>query len=220
MSITLDFSGDPHIGVFSRVIHDLAIVPPEAPPSFRTAIHEELGAEVVVTTLQDSSIIGALLTGNRKGMVVSGLSTDRERRVLEEYGEVFPLEGSMTASGNVILATDSFVGVHPDMEPEVIRELGVFLGAPVHRMSLAGIKTVGMAAVATDRGILIHPRSTPQELEELEKESGLPVGRGSVNMGSGLVGTGLLANERGYLAGFESSGYELGRIEEVFGFLE
>jgi translation initiation factor 6 len=39
-------------------------------------------------------------------------------------------------------------------------------------------------------------------------------------MGSGLVGTGLLANRNGYLAGTGTSGYELGRIEDIFGFLE
>jgi translation initiation factor 6 len=39
-------------------------------------------------------------------------------------------------------------------------------------------------------------------------------------MGGALVGTGLLVNEKGYLAGNATSGFELGRIEDVFGFLE
>jgi translation initiation factor 6 len=39
-------------------------------------------------------------------------------------------------------------------------------------------------------------------------------------MGSGLLGTGLIANRNGYLAGIATSGFELGRIEDVFGFLE
>ncbi|HPM62781.1 MAG TPA: translation initiation factor 6, partial [Methanoregulaceae archaeon] len=47
-----------------------------------------------------------------------------------------------------------------------------------------------------------------------------PIGTGSVNMGSGLVGTGLIANARGYVAGLETTGFELGRIEDIFGFLE
>jgi translation initiation factor 6 len=34
------------------------------------------------------------------------------------------------------------------------------------------------------------------------------------------VGTGLLANSKGYVAGSVTTGFELGRIEEVFGFLE
>ncbi|OYV09323.1 MAG: translation initiation factor 6 [Methanosaeta sp. NSP1] len=48
---------------------------------------------------------------------------------------------------------------------------------------------------------------------------GLPIDVGTVNMGSPLVGSGLLANSKGYLAGFETSGPELGRIEDALGFL-
>ena len=38
-------------------------------------------------------------------------------------------------------------------------------------------------------------------------------------MGSNLIGTGLLINNKGYLAGNTTTGFELGRIEDVFGFL-
>jgi len=77
-----------------------------------------------------------------------------------------------------------------------------------------------MAGYATNQGILVHPRTTEAEIAALEKVVALPVGLGSVNMGSGLVGTGVLANSKGYIAGSFTSGFELGRIEEVFGFLE
>ncbi len=93
MSVTIDYAGDPHIGVFSRVIHDLAVIPPDAPEPFQAALREELGVELVVTTIQESSLIGPLLTGNRKGMVVSGLATDRERSILADYGDVLPSRG-------------------------------------------------------------------------------------------------------------------------------
>ncbi len=220
MSVTIDYAGDPHIGVFSRVIHDIAVVPPDAPEAFQVALREELGVELVVTTIQESSIIGPLLTGNHRGMVVSGLATDRERSILAEYGEILLLQGPMTASGNILLISGGFLGVHPDLDPAATKEVEEFLGVPATRLTLAGIKTVGMAAVATSRGILVHSRATAQEIARVEEASGLPVGRGSVNMGSGLIGTGLVVNETGYLAGFPTSGYELGRIEEVFGFME
>jgi translation initiation factor 6 len=220
MSGTIDYAGDPHVGVFSRVINDIAIVPPDAPEAFVAALRRELDVELVVTTIQDSSLIGPLLTGNRHGMVVSGLVTERERNILREYGELHLLAGPATASGNIILATDTFVAIHPDVDFHQAEEIGEFLKAKVVRLTLGGIKTVGMAAAATNRGILVHPRTTSHELEQLEAASGLPVGRGSVNLGSGLIGTGLVVNQTGYLAGFQTSGFELGRIEEVFGFME
>ena len=91
---------------------------------------------------------------------------------------------------------------------------------PVIRLSLGGIKTVGMAGHATNKGILVHPRANDTEIAALERVVDLPIGLGSVNMGTGLVGTGLLANSKGYIAGSATTGFELGRIEEVFGFLE
>jgi translation initiation factor 6 len=77
-----------------------------------------------------------------------------------------------------------------------------------------------MAGCATNQGILVHPRANDTEIASLERVVDLPIGLGSINMGSGLVGAGLLANSKGYLAGSVTSGFELGRIEEVFGFLE
>lgn len=220
MERTISFGGIPHIGVFSRVLDDIAMVPPSTPPEFREALCELLGVELVTTTIQGSEIIGSLLAGNARGFVVSGMATPEEIAILREYREVFLLEHTMNAAGNIILANDSFAAVHPDMPQEMAEEIGEFLGVPATPLTLGGVKTVGMAGAATNRGVLVHPRSTRAEIQRVEEISGLPVGTGSVNSGTGLVGTGLLVNGTGYVAGLETTGFELGRIEDVFGFLE
>ncbi|HVP25701.1 MAG TPA: translation initiation factor IF-6 [Methanomicrobiales archaeon] len=220
MSSTIAFAGDPHIGVFARILEDLAILAPQAPEGFRAAIEEELDAEVVETTIQDSAIVGALAAGNRQGVVVSGLASREEVARIGEHREVMILGDGMNAAGNVILANDTFAAVNPELPLEVAEEIGSFLRVPVLRLSFAGYRAVGKVAVATNRGILVHPRANPAEIAALEEAVDLPIGVGTVNMGSGLVGSGLLANSRGYLAGIGTSGFELGRIEEVLGFLE
>jgi len=220
MSTTIAFAGDPHIGVFARVLEDLAIVAPQAPEAFREALEEELDAEVVVTTIQDSAIVGALVAGNRRGIVVSGLASREEIARITEHREVMLLEKGMNAAGNIILANDAFAAVNPELPLEIAEEIGSFLRVPVLRLSFAGYRAVGKVAVATNRGILVHPRANPVEIAQLEEAVDIPIGVGTVNMGSGLVGSGLLANSRGYLAGIGTSGFELGRIEEVLGFLE
>jgi translation initiation factor 6 len=220
MTDTIDFAGDPHIGVFSRVFEDIAVIPPSAPDTFTAAVRDELEVEIVATTIQGSSIVGSLLAGNSRGLVVSGLATPEERAVLEEYRDVMLLERGMNAAGNVLLANDMFAVVHPGMSESLAEEIGSFLNVPVLMSTLGGLPTVGMAAVSTNRGVLVHARATAQEIAHLETMTDLPIGTGSVNMGSGLVGTGLIANSKGFLAGHYTSGFELGRIEEVFGFLE
>ncbi|HJJ55713.1 MAG TPA: translation initiation factor 6, partial [Methanocorpusculum sp.] len=76
--------------------------------------------------------------------------------------------------------------------------------------------------VCTDSGILLPSNTTSTEIETLEKEisdPNFPIGTGSINMGSRLIGTGLIINNKNYLAGSASSGFELGRVEDVFGFI-
>jgi translation initiation factor 6 len=220
MERTITFAGDPNIGVFARVLGDIAIVPPESTEEFKTAVRDALEVTLVETTIQGSSIIGSLVAGNSRGVVVSGLASEEEIDLLAEHREVLLLNESMNAAGNVIMANDTFAAVHEDMPTDLAKAIGDFLEVEVIHLTLGGVKTVGMAGVATNKGVIVHPRATERQIAMLEEIAKVPVGTGSINMGGALVGTGLLVNERGYLAGNATSGFELGRIEDVFGFLE
>ena len=220
MERTITFDGDPNIGVFARVLGDIAIIPPESPAEFREAVRQALDVEIISTTIQGSAIIGSLVSGNSRGIIVSGLATEDEIAQFSDYREVMRLTDTMNAAGNVILANDTFAAVHPEMPSDLVKEIGEFLKVEVITLTLGSIKTVGMAGVATNKGVIVHPRATAQEIGRLEAVAKVPVGTGTINMGSGLIGTGILVNERGYIAGNATSGFELGRIEDVFGFLE
>jgi translation initiation factor 6 len=220
MERTITFAGDPNIGVFARVLGDIAIIPPESTEEFKIAVASALQVKIVETTIQGSTIIGSLVAGNSRGIVVSGLATEEEIERLAEHREVLLLNESMNAAGNVIMANDTFAAVHEDMPTDLSKAIGEFLGVEVIHLTLGGVKTVGMAGVATNKGVIVHPRATERQIAVLEEIAKVPVGTGSINMGGALVGTGLLVNEKGYLAGNATSGFELGRIEDVFGFLE
>ncbi len=222
MDPTLSLNGDPNIGVYARAFDEVAFVPIDAPKEFKDKIAEALDVDVVETFIQGSSVIGLLLTGNSRGFVVSGLIQDSELDLLQEYGDVLLLGEEMNAAGNVILTNDSFAVVHPDMSQAMRKMVGEFLKVDTIPMSFAGVGTVGMTGACTNSGILLPARSSPEEIERMEKcipTDDFPVGTGSVNMGSNLIGTGLLINSKGYLAGNTTTGFELGRIEDVFGFL-
>lgn len=220
MERTTTFAGDPNIGVFARVAGDIAVIPPESTDEFRDALREALSVELVETTIQGSSIIGSLVAGNSRGLVVSGLVTETELAVLKKHRKVMLLSDTMNAAGNVIMANDTFAAVHPDLPTEIAAEIGEFLEVELIPLTLGGVRTIGMAGIATNKGVIVHPRATAQEIARLEEVAKIPVGTGTINMGSGLVGTGLLVNDTGYIAGNATSGFELGRVEDVFGFLE
>jgi translation initiation factor 6 len=89
---------------------------------------------------------------------------------------------------------------------------------PVERGELGSVQTVGTAGVATNRGVLCHPKSTDEQLDRLEDVLGVPADIGTINYGGPLVGSGLIANDTGYIVGERTTGPELGRIDSALGY--
>jgi translation initiation factor 6 len=183
---------------------------------------QELDVVSVPLLIGSCSVIGSLVAANSKGFVVSGNALKQEISQLKARAEgvkVRKLPGRINAAGNVILANDTAALIHPDLITRAERVISETLGVDVHRGTVAGLKTIGMAACATNKGVLTHPKVTEGELSKLDDTFGVPVNVGTVNYGSPLVGSALLANTKGYVVGRESTGIELGRIEDSLGFL-
>lgn len=219
MKKRMSFNGSPNIGVFVANTEEIAVVPPEVSERDAEIIKQELKVEIIRTTIQESSVVGSLIAGNSHGLVVSQYALDSEISKLEEYTKVARLPDKMTAAGNLILANDYAAIVHPQLSKKAIEVINRTLKVKAVKGTIAGLKTVGTAGVATNKGLLVHPNITEEELKLLEKVFELPVDIGTVNLGSPLIGTALIANSKGYLAGSLTTGFELGRIEEALGFI-
>lgn len=206
--------------MFARSTSDCLLIRPD----IETGLQEECGSELdvppVPTTIGGSGTVGSLATGNSNGLLVSGRITDREREQITDAVDlpVTELPGRINAAGNVVLANDSGAYIHPDLPRKAVRAVKKGLDVPVERGNIAGVMTVGTAAVATDRGVLCHPKSTDEELDELEAHLDVPADIGTINYGGPLVGSGLIANNEGYIVGEETTGPELGRIDSALGY--
>ena len=214
------FSGSPYIGVFARTTDDCVLVRPDLDDELVADCAEELSVPIVETTVGGSGTVGSLVAGNTQGLLVSNRVTDRERDRIEDAVDlpVTELPGRINAAGNVVLANDAGAYVHPDLPREAIQRIKGGLDVPVERGDIAGVNTVGTAAVATNRGVLCHPKSTDEELDRIEDHLGVPADIGTINYGGPLVGSGLLANDTGYVVGSETTGPELGRIDTALGY--
>lgn len=215
----LKIAGSSLLGVFARCTEKLVLIPHEAEPEATQALQEGLRVDAVRLLAGGSSVLGALISANSNGFVVTHHAAEEEIKILREHGRVTRLPAKINAAGNVILANDSAALVHPGLSARACRAVAETLGVKVVKGTIGGLKTVGMAAVATNKGLLVHPRISKLEVAVLEDLFELPVDVGTVNLGSPLVGSGLLANSHGYFAGIETSGPELGRIEDALGFL-
>ena len=215
------FSGSAYVGVFARATDDCVLVRPDVDADLIDDLAEELSVPAVPTTVGGSNTVGALATGNENGLLVSSRVRERERdRIAEATGlSITELPGRINAAGNVVLANDSGAYVHPDLPDEAVRAVETGLDVPVEQGVLAGSRTVGTAAVATNDGVLCHPESTDGELDFLEELLGVPADIGTINYGGPLVGSGLVANDYGYVVGQDTSGPELGRIESALGYI-
>ena len=214
------FSGSSYIGVFARATTECLLVRPDVDESLRDACGEELAVPVVPTNVGGSGTVGALAAGNSYGILVSARITEREKRRIGEAVDVpiTELPGRINAAGNVVLANDNGAYVHPDLPREAVKAVEDGLDVPVERGDLAGVRTVGTAAVATNRGVLCHPKCTDSELDHLEDVLDVPADIGTINYGAPLVGSGLVANDNGYVVGQDTSGPELGRIDSALGY--
>jgi translation initiation factor 6 len=215
------FAGSPYIGVFARATADCLLVRPDIDEDVRNSCGAELDVPAVATTVGGSGTVGALATGNSNGLLVSSRITDRERDRITEAVDVpiTELPGRINAAGNVVLVNDNGAYVHPDLSREAVQTVKSGLDVPVTRGTIADVDTVGTAAVATNRGVLCHPKTSDERLDELEDVLDVPADIGTINYGGPLVGSGLLANDNGYVVGERTTGPELGRIESALGYI-
>jgi len=207
----------PVIGVFSTCTEEICLVPHGTRPEVIPQIEKRLGVTVYKCFINDSTLVGSLCRGNSAGFLVP--ATARANALEKQIGKpVRNLPGKLNAVGNILLANDTAGLVHPDIPESIVKFIEDALKIDVMKGTIAGIKTVGMAGCVTNNGLLVSPGITDEEAAVLEKLFGFEPVVGSVNFGSRMVGSGILANTKGYLAGDETSGYELGRISAALGF--
>ncbi|MCL7411666.1 MAG: translation initiation factor IF-6 [Methanosarcinaceae archaeon] len=215
---TLNIYDNPVIGVFGTCTEDVALVPIGTKSTVCDSLAEFLDVRVIPVLIGGSTVVGSLVRGNSNGFLIPNIADPDD---LKDVGlPVNTLPGKLSAVGNVVLANDSAALVHYEMSNEAIKVVSDTLGVDVHRGTIAGLNTVGMAGTVTNKGLLVHPRATQAEIENLENIFGLPVSIGTSNFGSQHVGSGVIANSKGYVAGSNTTGHELGRIEDALGLID
>ena len=205
------------LGVFSTCTEEVCLVPKGTRPEVIDQIEARLKVSVYQCFVNDSVLVGSLCRGNANGFLVPEHSkTDALQKQIGKTVSALP--GKLNAIGNILLANDTAGLAHPDIPDSIVKTIGETLKIDMKKGTIAGIKTVGMAGCVTNNGLLVSPGITEDETALLENLFGFEPVVGSVNFGSRMVGSGVLANSKGYVAGSETSGYELGRVASALGF--
>ena len=209
----LAIRGVPLIGLYIKATENFAVLGINDEKA-KQYLEEELDVEVVVTTIAGSELVGALACANSNGIIVSDQIRTKEKEILEKLFEVYVVKTPMTCLGNIVCVNDKGAIVHPEADNAIISAVEEHLNVETAKSTIGGIKTVGMSAVVTNKGGLLNPNASEWEIKKVEDVMKVEVGTGTVNFGSDMVGTGLVANSKGYIAGKDTTGFELGIIEE------
>jgi translation initiation factor 6 len=217
----IDFNENPNVGIYCRANNATAFIQKGLTKKAKQIVASTLAVTVVDICICDATIIGSLLALNSYGAIVTETLDEASHKKLKDQGlRILLLKDVINAAGNDILANDKGALVHPEIKSASLKKIQDTLGVPVERGSIAGLGTVGMAAVATNKGCLCHPKIDKAETQHLEELFKVKVMIGTVNHGFPMIGSGLVANDHGALIGKNTTGIEMGRIDEALGFLQ
>ena len=215
-----DLFNSPYSGVFCASNDLVTIIPPGIPKDDMEAISEALGTKVEVITIGGSSVLGTLVAMNNKGGLVSNLITSLELEKLEEITSTLGLNLGVlsersNAIGNNFLLNDEGGFCNERLSKQSKIEAERIFEVNISSQSLNGMDTLGMIGCVNSKGGLCHPEISDDEKKVMEKVLKVPIMEGTVNFGMPLVGAGVISSSKGAICGRQSTGVELGRVEEA-----
>ena len=216
---TVDVFGSDQVGIHLASIGDILFHPPELPAQDLETITQTLGLETCAISIGGSHLVGALLSGNSKGITVADIATEEDVDKLTSYGDVVVMEGGVNTAGNLLLVNEQGVVASPSVPHAGLEIIADVMGVDVMATTIAGQDVVGSLGVTNDQGVLLHPDVTPEEVASIQEILGVPPMVGTVCFGSPYVGAGICSTNHGALAGSDTTGPELNRIEDALGLI-
>ena len=215
-----DLFNSPYSGVFCATNDSLTFIPPGIPRDDMEAISEALGTRIEVVTIGGSSVLGTLIAMNSKGILVSNLITTMESDKIEAIASDIGLNFGVlsersNAIGNNFLINDRGGFCNERLTNRSKTSAEEVLEIKIESRSLNRMDTLGMIGCVTNKGGLCHPEISDEEKGIMEKVLEIPVMEGTVNFGMPLVGAGVISSTNGAVCGRQSTGVELGRVEEA-----
>lgn len=212
--------GNSFLGIFARTSDKLTVLPKNAPEKLRRVCSGVLKTPVITASISNSSLIGVFCAMNSNGMVLPSTAYELEVRWLRENSvNAVVVEDKRSALGNNLLVNDRACLANPSLSRSSLKTVEECLGVEVVTGTVGGSKLVGSVAVVTNKGILTRTNVSEEEFSFLEELFKVKGAFGTANMGVPFVGLCVLANSNGFVVGERTSGFEVQRMDEAFGFI-
>jgi len=217
------YFGNPFIGLFAKANNSICFSPITCDEKFYSSLMS-FNVPVEKISIANSGLIGVYLAMNSNGLAVTSLIDEREEErikgVLKKFSmNFYKVESKYTSVGLNIAVNDKKALINHDMPNKEAKEISDALGVEVIPMKISGFSTVGAVCALNNKGFLVHNSIEEEKLNELEKMLNLRGGLGTINSGVPFVSLGLIANDKTYLAGDKTTGFEIMRIDEALEYL-
>lgn len=216
----IDYFGNPWIGMFVKTNDSFTLIPKDSPGKLENAM-EPLHTDVARVSVGESNLLGIYVALNNNGAVLPNISGENEVKGIKKLGlNVYHSKSRHNANGNNIAVNDKGGIINPNVSRTERKNMEDVLGVELVPMRIAGYSTVGSSCITTNNGFLAHYRASEDEMGEISsalKVSGL---KGTVNTGVGFVAFGVVVNSKGYVAGKDTTAFEVGRMVEALGLMD
>ncbi len=214
------FNGNPNVGLYGFATDTYCLIGQSVPVGESKLIKEALKVPVHRITIAGTDLVGALITGNSRMLLVPEITYPREMRALDKLGIAHTIiQARITAFGNTILCNDQGTLVSGDFSADQKKRIRQALDVALKPGTLGGLDTVGSCGVITGRGGVLHRDATPEEVKKAQDLFGVELECASVNMGNPHVRSGIIANSHGFVVGDASGGPEMNYIDAALGFI-
>jgi translation initiation factor 6 len=220
----IDFNGDSNVGLYSVASDSFCLVGKSVSEKDVAVIKDILGVPVIQANVYGTSLVGIFAVACKNVLLIPDVIFDNELEYIcseaAKIGvEVKLLKTENTALANNILCNDKKGFFSLRFTKATCEKVANLLGIKAIRIDLADTETPGSVGVLINDGAIFSLNLSDDDVTKVEKFLGFEIGLGSINMGSPMVGSGVVANSKGFLVGSMASGFEIARVEESLGFL-
>ncbi len=218
-ALKLAFNGDPNIGMYGVATDKFVLLGKSVPQKYVKEIEEALEVPVIQINVYGTSLVGIFIVATSRTVLVPDLIFEAELKEivhkLKPLGvEVKTIKTQHTALCNNILVNDKVGIISTEYDKTTTKKISEALGIKAIQLDLMGSNVPGSIGVLTNKGAIFGSNLSDDEIKKIEKLTGFEIGLGSINMGSPLMHSGVMANSNGFLIGSLSSGYEISRVDE------
>lgn len=216
--IRYDVYRGPNIGIYINTNDEHVLLPMGFAKSKADKLSEYLKSEMLLTSVANTRLIGALTVMNNKGILLPKTVYPEEYKLLKKDTKlrVGVLDSKYTALGNIICANDRGAIISPWLSKDDCRTISEVLGVETYQKKIAGFYQVGAVLAANNSGAVIHPEADEEDMKVFANILGTKIEHSTINNGIPYVSSGILANNNSVVVGSLTTGPEIMMLTRAF----